>query len=160
MDHYQAEVRIAEYEGKRAHVYTDTAGHPTVGIGFNLDRDGAQPALEAVGANYNEVRAGSQDLSDEQISSLFQQDLNQAIDGATSAVSNFSNLNEPRQFVVVDMIFNLGQHGFSQFHHTIKAIESGEWESAGDHMKDSAWYGQVGIRAHKDVQMMKTGEWA
>jgi GH24 family phage-related lysozyme (muramidase) len=160
MDHSQAEVRIGEYEGKRAHVYTDTAGHPSVGIGFNLDRDGAQPALEAVGADFNEVRAGNQDLTDAQISTLFQQDLNKAIDGATSVVSNFSSLNDPRQFVVVDMIFNLGQPGFSQFHHTIKAIESGDWEAAGDQMKDSAWYGQVGIRAQKDVQMMKTGEWA
>jgi GH24 family phage-related lysozyme (muramidase) len=160
MDHDQAESRIAEYEGKRAHVYTDTAGHPTVGIGFNLDRDGAQPTMEAVGANYNEVRAGNHDLTDDQISKLFQQDLNKAIDDAASVVSTFSSLNDPRQFVVVDMIFNLGRPGFSQFHHTIKAIDSGEWEAAGDNMKDSAWYGQVGIRAQKDVQMMKTGEWA
>jgi hypothetical protein len=43
MDHCQAELRIAEYEAKPAQLATDPAGHPTVGIGFNLDRDGAQP---------------------------------------------------------------------------------------------------------------------
>jgi GH24 family phage-related lysozyme (muramidase) len=160
MDNSQTETRVGENEGRRAHVYTDTAGHPSVGIGFNLDRDGAKAALEAVGANYDEVRAGTQDITDDQISKLFQQDLSRAIDDASYAVSNFSSLNDPRQFVVVDMIFNLGQGGFSHFHHTIKAIESQEWDTAGEEMKDSAWYAQVGIRAQKDVQMMQTGEWA
>jgi hypothetical protein len=56
MDTSQAETRIAEYEGKRAHVYTDTPGHPSVGIGFNLDRHGAKDALQAVGADYDKVR--------------------------------------------------------------------------------------------------------
>ena len=159
MDTSQAETRIAEYEGKRAHVYTDTAGHPSVGIGVNLDRHGAKEALEAVGADYDKVRAGEQDLTDDQISKLFQQDLNQAISDAGSAVSNFSTLNDPRQFVVVDMIFNLGSAGFGQFHHAISAIESQDWETAGEQMKQSSWYSQVGHRAENDVEMMKTGEW-
>jgi GH24 family phage-related lysozyme (muramidase) len=159
MDNSQAETRIAEYEGKRAHVYTDTAGHPSVGIGFNLDRQGAKEALEAVGADYDKVRSGDQDLTDDQISKLFQQDLDKAVNDATSAVSNFSSLNDPRQFVVVDMIFNLGSAGFGQFHHAIDAIQKEDWETAGEQMKQSSWYSQVGHRAEKDVQMMKTGEW-
>jgi GH24 family phage-related lysozyme (muramidase) len=159
MDTSQAETRIAENEGKRAHVYTDTAGHPSVGIGFNLDRQGAKDAIQAVGADYDKVRAGQQDLTDDQISRLFEQDLNQAVGEASSLVSNFSSLDDPRQFVVVDMIFNLGSSGFGQFHHAIAAIQSQDWEAAGEAMTQSSWYSQVGHRAEKDVQMMKTGQW-
>src|SRR6187551_1498786 len=32
--------QLERHEGNRSKVYNDTAGHPTIGIGFNLDRGG------------------------------------------------------------------------------------------------------------------------
>ena len=42
---------ISKHEGKRLCVYKDTMGHPTIGIGYNLDNPGAPAAIAAVGAN-------------------------------------------------------------------------------------------------------------
>ena len=42
---------ISKHEGKRLCVYKDTKGHPTIGIGYNLDNPGAPQAIAAVGAN-------------------------------------------------------------------------------------------------------------
>ena len=42
-------------EGYKPRVYIDTEGHPTVGIGFNLDRSDARRRLSAVGANYDKI---------------------------------------------------------------------------------------------------------
>jgi GH24 family phage-related lysozyme (muramidase) len=158
-DFSQATERISASEGKREHVYVDTMGHPTVGVGFNLDRTGAAAQLEAVSANYEEVRAGTQALTDDQITTLLKGDIETALGHAESAVSNFGSLTAARQFVIVDMIFNLGTAGFGQFHHVISAIEAGDWETAGEQMQASAWYGQVGHRAQEDVKMMKGGGW-
>ena len=49
---------ISRHEGKRDCVYKDTMGHPTVGIGYNLDNPGAPAAIAAVGADYDSIRSG------------------------------------------------------------------------------------------------------
>jgi lysozyme len=160
MDESQARTRIADYEGNIPHMYHDSKGIKTIGIGFNLERSGAKAAIEAVGADFDKVCAGEESLTEDQIGTLFSHDLQHAIDEASSVVSSFGSLNDPRQFVIVDMIFNMGAGGVAGFHHTIQMINEGDFEAAGAGMKDSHWYGQVGVRAEKDVHMMITGEWA
>lgn len=159
-DFAEATRRIAEHEGRRAKMYVDSRGHPTVGIGFNLDRQGAAAALADVGANYAAVRAGTQSLTDEQIDALAKRDIEDALSEASGIVSNFGNLSPARQFVIVDMVFNLGKAGFAAFHQTIAAIEAGDFAKAATDMKDSAWYGQVGSRAVSDCELMRSGDWS
>ena len=58
-------------EGYCHHVYKDNLRHiPTIGVGFNLLKEGAQKQIESVGANYNAVLNGSQNLTDTQIKEL------------------------------------------------------------------------------------------
>lgn len=159
-DYTQAIQLISGYEGVEPKVYIDTAGHPTVGVGFNLDRNGASADLAAVGANYAAVRAGTESLTTEQIDALLKKDIENAVSDAQSAVSNFDSLTPARQFVVVDMVFNLGIGGFQGFTNTIAAIEGGNYEQAGNDMQQSHWYGQVGDRAVQDIAMMKSGDWS
>ena len=44
---------IKLHEGSRKCVYTDSTGHKTIGVGFNLDTSGARAAIEGVGANFD-----------------------------------------------------------------------------------------------------------
>ena len=44
-----ARALIWRHEGKRRCVYTDTMGHPTIGIGYNLDNAGARDELKKIG---------------------------------------------------------------------------------------------------------------
>ena len=73
---------IEHWEGRRYQTYTDTMGHPTVGVGFNLDANGAPAAIAALGLDYAQVRAGTQLLTDAQVDTLLQQTVNQAVSGA------------------------------------------------------------------------------
>lgn len=68
------------------HVYLDSEGIPTVGIGFNLNRGDAAAQLAGVGADYNAVRAGRTDLTRLQITRLFKQDVARAIVDARALV--------------------------------------------------------------------------
>jgi len=49
---------IEQWEGRKSHVYKDQMEHPTIGVGFNLDRRDARRHLEELGLDYNRVRAG------------------------------------------------------------------------------------------------------
>ncbi|MFZ0915112.1 MAG: hypothetical protein WAN09_17705, partial [Candidatus Korobacteraceae bacterium] len=93
---------IEHWEGRRNQTYDDKTGkaitpgcvvlgHPTVGVGFNLDATGAQAAIEALGLDYDQVRSGGQTLTDDQIDTLLDQTVNQAIQGARQVVPSFDS---------------------------------------------------------------------
>ena len=154
MDLVTAAAWIEHWEGRRNKTYIDTMGHPTVGVGFNLDANGAPAAITALGLDYAQVRAGTQLLTDPQIDTLLQQGINQVVSVATMPIPAFNSLPSNQQIVIVDMIFNLGLAGFSKFVQTIKAINAQDWQTASQQMQQSAWFNQVGNRAKADVDMM------
>src|SRR5215469_15206290 len=145
---------IEHWEGRRNKTYIDSMGHPTVGVGFNLDANGAQAAVEALGLDYDQVRAGTQILTDAQIDGLFQQSVNKATTGARTVIPSFDTIPGDKQIVIVDMIFNLGVAGFSAFRNTVQAINQQDWASAAQQMQQSLWYKQVGARAKADCDLM------
>jgi len=148
---------IERHEGRRAKVYLDTAGHPTVGIGFNLDRADAGAKLSALGLDPGAVREGAVTLTDEQVDELFEPDLATAIDGARRLVPSFDALSAARQHVCVDLTFNLGARGFGAFTKTLAAIEAGDYEAAARELQASRWYAQVGRRGADAVARMRAG---
>jgi GH24 family phage-related lysozyme (muramidase) len=154
MDLVTAGAWIEHWEGRRYKTYIDTMGHPTVGVGFNLDANGAQAAIAALGLDYAQVRAGTQLLTDAQVDTLLQQGINQVVSVATTPIPAFDSLPGNQQIVIVDMLFNLGLAGFSKFVQTIKAINAQDWQTASQQMQQSAWFSQVGNRAKADVDLM------
>ena len=154
MDLVTAGAWIEHWEGRRNKTYIDTMGHPTVGVGFNLDANGAQAAIQVLGLDYQQVRAGTQLLTDDQIDTLLGQTVNQAVSDAHKPIPAFDSLPSDKQIVIVDMVFNLGLAGFSKFLQTIKAINAQDWQTASQQMQQSAWFKQVGNRAKADVELM------
>jgi GH24 family phage-related lysozyme (muramidase) len=154
--------RLTINEGREAHVYRDTKNIPTVGIGFNLLRGDAPRLLQSAGADYQAVLTGNTTLTDVQIDAMFAGDLANAVSWAKRLITNYTQLTQPRQCVIIDMIFNLGPgpDGFGGFHNTIRYIEGVNFKQAAINMSLSAWYGQVHDRAKRDVAMMRTGAWA
>ncbi|WP_160150595.1 glycoside hydrolase family protein [Nonomuraea solani] len=138
-------------------VYVDTEKHPTVGIGFNLDRGDAREKLAAVGANYDDVLAGRATLTQMQITMLFEGDLATALAAARRIVPQFESLSMARQAALVDMVFNLGPTGLANFHQLLAALARGGYEDAAQSMINSVWARQVGKRAIEDATMMSQG---
>ena len=134
---------IARHEGNVDHVYLDSRGFPTAGIGHLL-----------TGGHFHV----GQKISREQITAWFKQDVAKAIAGAKRDIGGaFDRLDEARKIVVIDMVFNLGTGGFGQFHATIQAIRTGHFAQAADHMLQSLWARQVGHRATEDAAIMRSG---
>ena len=156
LDREKLKAQLVKHEGKKNHVYKDTEGHPTIGVGFNLDRSGARAKIEALGLDYAKVKAGTQDLTDEQVYKMLDGDMDTAIADSKSVFPKFTDLSDVRQRVIVDMVFNLGKSKFLGFKKLIDAVKADDFAKAADEMKDSTWYTQVGQRGKTLEKMMRT----
>lgn len=125
------------HEDLRLKPYPDTEGKLTIGVGRNLTDNG---------------------ISREEAMILFDNDLTHALDDAESLVDRWDDLGDVRQRVLVDMAFNLGRTKLAKFKKTFKAINAGLFAMAAREMLDSRWKDQVGARAIKLSEMMRTGE--
>ncbi len=166
--------RLTINEGERDQKYLDSMGIPTIGIGFNLQRDDARAILQKLGADYNAVMGGAR-LSPQQVAGLFQYSFAPIVVEARASLEpfHFDSMSDARRFVICDLVFNLGTAGWAAFHDTRGAIDAAchagrSGDTASEHslfgtaaadLTSSAWYGQVGNRAKRDVAMMRTSNW-
>jgi lysozyme len=122
-------------EGLRLTAYKCTAGKTTIGVGRNLDDVG--------------ISAAEADL-------LLQNDLAH-IEAQALTFPWYVTLDAVRQAVILSLIFNLGLRGFQGFVNTIKSIEAGNYADAAERLMESKWAKQVGQRANRLSEMMRTG---
>jgi lysozyme len=128
---------VRDAEGFRSYPYRCSANKLTIGYGRNLEDKG---------------------ISRGEAAFLLNTDLAEAI-GDAERLDYFASLDPVRQIVVVDMIFNLGAARFARFKKLNAALALHDYTLAYHEMIDSKWYRQVGRRAKKLVEAMKTGIW-
>lgn len=142
---------IAVNEGLRLKPYQDSEGVWTIGYGYNMEANGI-PAWLA-----RQIIEG-RPITREQGAKLLIDEIANCISQARRIIPNFADIDRARQFVIVDMCYNLGATGFSRFTSTIAAIIAGRYGQAAKHMSDSLWYRQVGDRAKRNVRIMRSGK--
>lgn len=128
---------LIAHEGLRLKPYRCSAGKLTVGVGRNLDDVG---------------------ISHEEAMVLLDNDIAKTKDQVERTFSWFKGLDEARQLVVLNMVFNLGMTRFLDFNQTIVAIKNRDYPLAAKHMLNSLWAKQVGKRAVQLSQIMETGK--
>jgi GH24 family phage-related lysozyme (muramidase) len=139
-------------------MYLDQVGHPTIGIGFNLDRPDARGRIEALGLDYDAVRAGDVALTDAQIDRLFDGDFNDSLAAARDLLPNFTSLTSNAQIVLIDMVFNMGKQGVANFTRMLDALSRKDYAGAVEGMRYSKWASQVPNRATFDMDLMMSPE--
>lgn len=131
----KAKKMLIRDEGMRHKLYKCSAGKLTIGVGRNIEDRG---------------------ISDETARQMLQEDIGLCLETAYKIFGSvFSNLTENRQLAIVNMIFNLGELRFSKFTNTILAIQTGDFVSAANHARQSAWYNQVGERAERVLELLE-----
>lgn len=129
---------LKRHEGCRLFPYKCTAGKTTIGYGRNIEDTG---------------------ISIEEADFMLWNDLERCTVELSEKTDYFSSLCEPRQAVLVNMLFNLGWSRFSRFRRMIKAVMCGSFSIASLEMLDSRWAGQVGGRSIELASIMRSGEW-
>ena len=142
---------ISDHEGVKLKVYDDATGqelkagdvlvgHPTIGIGRNVAKDGLG-------------------ISQEEAEFMLMND----IDRVKEEIKNFpiEHLNEVRTAIIIDMAFNMGITRFNptMWKKTFQAIVDEDWQKAKIEMLDSNWARQTKRRSVRLSQMMLLGTW-
>lgn len=143
MDIYE---QLRRDEGERLEVYLDSLGIRTAGVGHNLNAHGINLPLGA---------AITQAMSDQWL----QEDVATVNTALTTHLPWTDNLDDPRRGVLVNMAFNMGILGLLGFHRTLTMIEAGNYDGAAAAMLESKWATQVGARAQRLSEQMRSGEW-
>lgn len=123
-------------EGVRLKPYTDTVGKLTIGVGRNLTDVG---------------------ISDDECTALLQNDIDKVLSQLDRSLPWWRKLDPVRQRVLVNMAFNMGMTGLLTFKNTLAAVQSGSYAAAAAGMLASKWATQVGARAERLADMMRTG---
>ena len=129
----------------------------TIGVGFNLHRADTRDLLNRVGADYQAVIEGKQKLDDPQIQILYAHTVQEAIITAGKIFDNFEMIDDVRQRVLVDLVFNMGEKTLREFQQTIAAVNNRDWGKAATHLSESLWYRQVKDRGKRLVAMLQDG---
>lgn len=131
-------------EGVRYSPYNDSRGFMTIGVGHNMQ---ASPLPDG----------WTFPLDDEEVDALLESDLMTVYSDLDNALPWWEDLNAVRQRVICNMCFNLGLPKLLGFKNTLTAMRQGRYADAATDMLNSAWASQVGHRAVRLANQMRTG---
>lgn len=123
-------------EGVKKKVYKDSVGILTIGVGRNLQDKG---------------------LSEKEIAFLLDNDIEEVEAELNKNLPWYKDLDPVRQEVLCNMCFNLGWPRLALFKVTLHLIETKQYSAAATAMLQSKWAGQVGNRAKRLAEKMRTG---
>ena len=83
----------------------------------------------------------------------------QGIAAHVIGLPTWASISDPRQCVLTDMAFNIGQARLYGFHNMLDAIRRHDWQTAHDELLDSAYAKQVKGRAIKNADLILKGIW-
>lgn len=134
-------MQIGLDEGLRLKAYQDEFGKWTIGLGHT-------PAYPG------EV------ITQQQAYNIFIKDIK--TDGWDPVQENFpwaAALGEVRNWVLVNMSYNMGINALLAFTDTLSAMQNGDLVGVINGMKESEWYGEVTTRARQLMMQYYTNEW-
>ena len=105
------EQRIQRHEGLRLKPYHDDRGFLTIGYGRNLQAKG---------------------VSEDEALLMLRNDIAMARNQLIGYFPWVSTLDDIRQEVLTEMVFQLGINGVAAFKNTLAHAQAGEWDAAAD----------------------------
>ena len=132
-------------EGCVYEIYNDHLGYATFGIGHLV--------LESDPEHGSDIGT---EVSESRVVEAFEQDVQTVLSDCAILYPDFDELPEETQQVIANMMFNLGRPRLSAFKGMKAGVDARDWNEAADQMVDSRWYRQVGARAERLVERIRS----
>tara|TARA_R100001440_G_scaffold47390_3_gene67156 strand:+ start:2180 stop:2626 length:447 start_codon:yes stop_codon:yes gene_type:complete len=136
IDKLREELKIDE--GVKYEIYLDHLSLPTLGVGHLIKDTDPENGLP-VGTK----------IEEERVNELFDEDIQVTIQECKYLYNDFDDLPEEAQRIIANMMFNLGRPRLSRFLKMKQHVDSRDFASASEEMKNSKWYTQVTNRAQR-----------
>lgn len=137
MNHNKLADQLVVDEGRKRRIYQDTVGKWTAGVGRNLS---------------------DRDFSDDEIALMLKNDIAIVMRELDINIPWWHILCDARQNVLANMCFNLGINRLLGFKKMLAHVVMRRYDDAAKEMLSSKWAKQVGQRAVRLAEMMRTGE--
>ena len=156
-DRTKLEAELTRDEDLRLKTYRCTAGKLSIGIGRNLDDVGIS-AAETQALGITKASCIARGITRAQASALFGNDIAGCERALDRCLAWWRTLNPVRQRVLLNMCFNMGIGTLLTFKNTLEFMRTGKFGAAAEGMLASRWRRQVGARALRLAEMMRTGK--
>jgi len=137
---------IAEDEGIKYELYLCSEGHLTGGIGHLITEWDAEYYDKPIGTK----------VEIDQVDDWFAKDIKVSVKDCEDLFSNFSDLPEDIQHVLINMSFQLGRPTLSKFKNMIAAVHEEDYQEMANQMEDSRWFRQTPNRAQRLIDRVLT----
>ncbi|MBS4772939.1 MAG: glycoside hydrolase family protein [Proteobacteria bacterium] len=155
IDEFEAVQRLSLHEGIRLQPYRCPRGFLTIGVGRNLQTNPlSREEIKILGR-----RDLSSGITRQEAFFLLRGDIRRTLEKCRKEIPFFDNLDDERQYVLVDMAFNMGIGGLLKFQKMLAFIGVGNYRQAAAELLSSRYARQVRIRAERLAQTLQTGRW-
>lgn len=144
--------RLIKNEGMVLTQYICPAGYKTIGVGRNLD-------LNPLTKEEKEVIKNSNRITEAQAFMLLRHDVDKVCKQLDESLPWWRNLDSERQYVMIDLCYNLGVSKLLGFKNTLAYIAQGNYEHAADNLLKSKYASQVKSRALRNANCLRTGKY-
>lgn len=145
--------RLLLHEGCVDHVYICPAGYKTIGVGRNLQTNPLTAKEKEVVGDISEKITLDNALY------LLKNDIKRCEKDLINNISFFYQLDDERQYALLDMCFNMGIKKLLCFKRMLNAMIIGDYRGAAKECLNSKYARDVGKRAERIARLIETGIW-
>ena len=151
---HEAIERLIVHEGLRLKPYKCPAGYLTIGVGRNVETN---PITEEEKKVVGDWERG---ITENGAKYLLKNDILKAHKDCKRFVEGYKDLDDERQYALLDMCFNLGIIGLLKFRKMLYAMSIGDYRGAAKECLNSKYAKDVGKRAVRIARTIEKGEFS
>ena len=144
--------RLSMHEGIHLFPYKCSKGYLTIGIGRNLENN---PLTEEEKKICGDWQRG---ITKDAAFFLLRRDIKRVLNECKTQISFWFALDDERQYALLDMAFNMGIKKLLQFKKMLTALGVGNYIEAAQECLNSKYAKEVGLRAQRIANVLKTGQ--
>jgi len=153
IDYNEIQKRLLLHEGAVNHIYTCPAGYKTIGVGRNIETN---PLTAKEKEKVGDISKG---ITLDKALYLLKNDVKRCQDELIKNISWFYQLDDERQYALLDMCFNMGIRKLLGFKRMLNAMFIGDYKGAAKECLNSKYARDVGKRAVRIARLIETGVW-